>query len=148
MQEILISLKQQTLALIVANDLRASYQISSSPLGTGYANGSNQTPAGKFLIIEKIGHGMPAATVFKGRMPTQLPYDTNSTDDQVTSRILRLHGLQQANSNTLERYIYIHGTNHPQLLGSLAGHGCIRMHPSDIVELFPQVTVGTKVTIA
>lgn len=42
----------------------------------------------------------------------------------------------------------IHGTNKPWSIGSYASHGCIRMHNSDIEELYPLVPVGAPVIIA
>ncbi|HEY8510095.1 MAG TPA: L,D-transpeptidase family protein, partial [Steroidobacteraceae bacterium] len=39
----------------------------------------------------------------------------------------------------------IHGTNNPIAVGMAVTHGCIRMYPEDIRELFPLVPVGTKV---
>ncbi|MEW6189433.1 MAG: L,D-transpeptidase family protein [Actinomycetota bacterium] len=37
----------------------------------------------------------------------------------------------------------IHGTNRPSSIGKAVTHGCIRMYPSDILELFDAVSVGT-----
>lgn len=39
----------------------------------------------------------------------------------------------------------IHGTNNPIAVGMAVTHGCIRMYPEDIAELFPMVAVGTPV---
>ncbi len=39
----------------------------------------------------------------------------------------------------------IHGTNNPIAVGMAITHGCIRMYPEDIAELFPMVSVGTPV---
>lgn len=41
----------------------------------------------------------------------------------------------------------IHGTNTPRLIGYAVSHGCIRMHNEDVEKLYPQIPVGTKVTI-
>jgi L,D-transpeptidase ErfK/SrfK len=41
----------------------------------------------------------------------------------------------------------IHATNRPWSVGSYVSHGCMRMLPSQIAKLFPQVTVGTPVKI-
>jgi L,D-transpeptidase ErfK/SrfK len=41
----------------------------------------------------------------------------------------------------------IHGTNKPWGLGMEVSHGCIRMYPEDIEQLFPIVPVDTPVTI-
>lgn len=39
----------------------------------------------------------------------------------------------------------IHGTNAPWVIGTKASHGCIRMYNSDVLNLFPQVPLGTLV---
>lgn len=57
--------------------------------------------------------------------------------------------------NPLGRYAFtldwpsylIHGTNQPYGVGLRASHGCIRLYPEDIAQLFDQIPVGTKVTV-
>jgi lipoprotein-anchoring transpeptidase ErfK/SrfK len=39
----------------------------------------------------------------------------------------------------------IHGTNQEWVIGTKASHGCIRMYNRDVLELFPQVGLGTIV---
>lgn len=39
----------------------------------------------------------------------------------------------------------IHGTNQPWVIGTKASHGCIRLYNRDILNLFPQVPLGTTV---
>ncbi|KKM10937.1 hypothetical protein SY88_11135 [Clostridiales bacterium PH28_bin88] len=41
----------------------------------------------------------------------------------------------------------IHGTNKPWSIGSSASHGCIRMHNRHVEEIFPWITVGTRVRV-
>ncbi len=41
----------------------------------------------------------------------------------------------------------IHGTNKPLGIGMRVTHGCVRMYPTDIKQLFPKIKVGTKVQI-
>ncbi len=41
----------------------------------------------------------------------------------------------------------IHGTNKPYGVGLRISHGCIRLYPENIAKLFPEVEVGTPVTI-
>jgi lipoprotein-anchoring transpeptidase ErfK/SrfK len=41
----------------------------------------------------------------------------------------------------------IHGTNKPSSIGGFVSYGCIRMHNSDITDLFGRVTVGTQVIV-
>jgi L,D-transpeptidase ErfK/SrfK len=42
----------------------------------------------------------------------------------------------------------IHGTNAPASIYSFRTHGCIRLHPDDVADLFTRVSIGTKVEIA
>jgi len=41
----------------------------------------------------------------------------------------------------------IHGTNNPVAVGLAVTHGCIRMYPEDVANLFRMVSVGTKVRL-
>lgn len=41
----------------------------------------------------------------------------------------------------------IHGTNEPRGIGMKVTHGCIRLHPNDIEDLFNQVSINTPVNI-
>jgi L,D-transpeptidase ErfK/SrfK len=38
----------------------------------------------------------------------------------------------------------IHGTNAPSSVYSFASHGCMRMHPDDVAQLFERVSVGMR----
>jgi lipoprotein-anchoring transpeptidase ErfK/SrfK len=73
--------------------------------------------------------------------------------DWILTRILWLSGNELGknrlgNVDTMQRYIYIHGTPDSVAVGSPDSHGCIRMRNTDIVELFNMVPVGTSVMIA
>lgn len=41
----------------------------------------------------------------------------------------------------------IHGTNNPDAVGMAVTHGCLRMYPEDIARIFPDVPIGTQVTL-
>ena len=41
----------------------------------------------------------------------------------------------------------IHGTNNPGSVGRFVSHGCIRMHNSDVMDLYRRVHVGTDVIV-
>jgi len=41
----------------------------------------------------------------------------------------------------------IHGTNRPGSIGGFVSYGCIRMHNSDVMDLFARVDVGTPVVV-
>ncbi len=143
-----ISIERQR--LVVARGSRAlrSFPVSSAARGIGFTPGSYRTPTGRFEIAAMIGAGCPAGTIFKGRRPAGFWSPATPTDeDLILTRILRLHGLEPWNANSLGRCIYIHGTNREDLLGSPASMGCIRMSNAGVAELFSLVTPGTPVVI-
>ena len=41
----------------------------------------------------------------------------------------------------------IHGTDAPWTIGTAASKGCIRLYNQDVLDLYPRITVGTKVTV-
>jgi L,D-transpeptidase ErfK/SrfK len=43
--------------------------------------------------------------------------------------------------------ILMHGTNQPTSIGLRSSHGCIRLYPADIEELFSLVPIGTSVRV-
>lgn len=148
MTRIVISLDRQELDLFRGDEVVRTYRISSGEKGMGFEEGSFRTPTGRFSIAGKIGDGEPIYTRFKARVPVGIwkPEDGDDTD-LVLSRILQLDGLDEDNANTLERYIYIHGTNREDHIGVPASHGCIRLANSDMIDLFEKVADGTEVII-
>ncbi|MEM8955003.1 MAG: L,D-transpeptidase [Verrucomicrobiota bacterium] len=161
-----VSVAQQTLRVLDPdNHLLAEYPVSTSKFGLGTEVGSFKTPTGQFAVANKIGGNEPTNTIFQGRKPVgrltpkgpeftaperELADDEDlpNTDDLVVSRILWLQGTEIHNANTHERYIYIHGTNQENLIGTPASHGCVRMRNSDVANLYDQIHAGTPVTIA
>ena len=146
-QTILIDIEHQT--LVLRNDARviAVYPVSSSRFGVGSEVGSFRTPTGRFRIFEKFGDGAIPWMIFKGRIPTGETARPGGEQDLVLSRILWLEGLEEENRNTRERYIYIHGTNQEDLIGTPASHGCIRLKNHDMIDLYNRVETGTEVRI-
>jgi len=147
-----ISIATQTLELFeqAANEPAislASYPISSSKFGLGTEPGSNKTPLGNFFIEEKIGNGEPERMIFKARKPTGAIAALGGDEDHILTRILWLSGLDLENQNTHDRFIYIHGTNQEDLIGTPASHGCIRLRNADMIELFDAVEVGDRMEI-
>ena len=41
----------------------------------------------------------------------------------------------------------IHGTDAPWTIGDAVSKGCIRMYNEDVLDLYPRVPIGTKVTV-
>lgn len=142
-----ISISSQDLKLYQGDELVMCYLISTAANGVGFEDGSYCTPTGNFEIREKIGDGEVKQTIFKARKPVGVWSGEPCDDDLVLTRIIRLHGLDANNSNTMERYIYIHGTNHEDLLGCPASCGCVRMRNDDVIDLFDRVKIGNRVKI-
>ena len=142
-----ISIRDQRLDLVSGDKVLASYPVSTSRFGLGSAEGSFKTPLGRFRIAEKIGHDMPLGTIFHGRVPLASGDPLPRSEDLITSRILRLDGIEQHNANTRARFIYIHGTKHEQEIGQPASHGCVRMRNVDVADLFDRIPLGAEVRI-
>ena len=145
--QILVHVPSQTLDLTDGGALVRRYVVSTSRFGLGTEPGSNKTPAGRFRIAEKIGGGAVPGEIFISRVPTGKIGGENDGHDHVQTRILWLHGLDAANANTHDRYIYIHGTNAESRLGTPASFGCVRMGNEDIIDLYDRVPVGAAVEI-
>jgi len=134
-----------------------SYPISTALKGIGQNKNSFQTPIGLHYIRAKIGKGLPVLSIFEGRRPTGKIWNKddaklNPNHDWILSRILWLSGKKYGVNrlgtvDTMQRYIYIHGTHDESGLGKPLSHGCIRMSNNDVIELFDLVSAGTIVHI-
>jgi L,D-transpeptidase YbiS len=153
-----ISIAQQTLSLLNDNhELLAQYAVSTAANGVGCEKDSGCTPLGEHVIRAKIGEGAAANTVFVGRRPTGEICTPDlmaafPNRDWILTRILWLSGREVGknrlgNVDTMQRYIYIHGTPDTTNMGQIGSHGCVRMRNADIIQLFDTVPVGTKVLI-
>lgn len=153
-----ISIKQQL--LIVTDDSSnclAKYPVSTATNGIGNNKDSGCTPLGQHIIRAKIGAGALENAVFVGRrqtgevctpaLMTQFP-----NRDWILTRILWLSGTELGinrlgNVDTMQRYVYIHGTPESTDMATPGSHGCVRMRNQDLIQLFDQVPVYTTVNI-
>ena len=118
------------------------YKKDRSPVVTTYPIGigseGNDTPVGVFKIVQKIVNPSwyPPPSIRKERpeLPKVIP---PGPDNPLGSHALRL------SLGT----VLIHGTNRPFAVGRKVTHGCIRLYPEDIPELFRMIPSGMKVTI-
>jgi hypothetical protein len=146
--ELVISIPEQKLAVVVNKKVFRTYRISTSRYGEGDALGSWCTPTGKLAVATKIGASVPTGGVFRCRRYTGEILSVNAPGrDPIVSRIIWLRGLDGANKNAFHRCIYIHGTPQEDSLGKKASYGCIRMRSNDVIEIFNWVTSGTDVAI-
>jgi len=146
---IVVSVPDQTLALIDDGVVVARFPVSTSKFGLGDGSGSYATPLGTMAVASKIGANAPLGTVFKSRLPTGEILRPNAPGrDPIVTRILWLRGLEKRNARAFARSIYIHGTPEERLIGRPASYGCIRMRSRDVAQLFAAVGVGTKIEVA
>lgn len=153
-----ISIAKQTLTLLDdKGELLAQFPVSTALNGVGCEKDSGCTPLGEHIIRAKIGDGAPDNAVFVGRRQTgeicspalmeQFP-----NRDWILTRILWLSGTEVGknrlgNVDTMQRYVYIHGTPDSTDMTVPESHGCVRMRNADIVQLFDMIPVGITVNI-
>ncbi|HET9376067.1 MAG TPA: L,D-transpeptidase family protein [Chthoniobacterales bacterium] len=146
--KVVVSVRDQKLAVVVNGKIYRSYKISTSRYGEGDNFGSWQTPLGHLQVATKIGGAAPAGAVFRRRQPTGEILAANAPGrDPIISRIIWLRGTGAENRRAFQRCIYIHGTPQEAFLGRKASYGCIRMRSSDVIEVFNWVGIGTDVAI-
>lgn len=158
-REPLIIIWGPTQTLFYTKDGQSSYLTTKVSTGAnGFSNneGDKETSTGLMKIRNKI-RGKDYE-VMVGKSPTgQIlgpNLDSTRVDGEgkkhiaeVLTGILELTGLEQCNSNTLSRNIYIHGTNKERQLGSKRSNGCVRVSNDIIKKLINEVKTGTKVYI-
>jgi len=145
---VVISAREQKLALLNRGNLMAVYPISTSKFGLGDWPGSSFTPLGELEIAKKIGDNAPPGTVFKDRRRTgEIIAPDSPGRDPIVTRILWLRGREARNAHAYGRMIYIHGTPEERFIGIPASYGCIRMRSRDIINLYDIVGVGAAVTV-
>jgi phosphoserine phosphatase SerB len=144
-----VSIDDQRVDVFSNNTLLRSFPASTAAKGVGFTPNSGRTPTGNFRIAAKIGDGLPQNTRFRARKPVGFwEPGAAAVEDPILCRIMTLEGVDQQNLNTLERYIYFHGTHREDLLGTPASHGCIRLANRDMLELFDLVPEGAAVFIS
>ena len=154
---IIINTRSQQLHLMAGEQVLHTYPVSTGLNGVGQQKGSGCTPLGTHIIRAKIGGALPPLAVLKGRrwtgeICTPALYAQHPNRDWILSRILWLSGCERGHNrlgevDTMQRYIYLHGTPDEHLLGTPVSHGCIRMSNADVIELYERVAVGTPVAI-
>jgi lipoprotein-anchoring transpeptidase ErfK/SrfK len=145
---IVISARDQKLALVEKGIVIGTYPISTSKFGLGDGLGTYRTPLGQFEVAQKIGDGAPLGAVFKDRRRTgEVLVPDAPGRDPIVTRIIWLRGLEGQNANAFSRDIYIHGTPEERNIGKPMSYGCIRMRSNDVIQLYDIVGRGARVTI-
>jgi len=97
-----------------------------------------QTPTGRFAVQSKQTN--PAWNVPKSEWAGELAGQTIPGGDPRNPLVARWIGISGP--------VGFHGTASSGSLGTAASHGCVRMAPADVIELFERVSMGTPVLVA
>lgn len=150
---VLVDVGAQRVVLFVHGRPAGEWIASTAANGVGGEAGSFRTPPGWHAVHQRIGAGAAAGTIFVSREPTgELWQGETRDDDLILTRVLTLEGLEPGVNrghgvDSLERYVYLHGTNHEDRLGRAVSHGCVRLSNAAIVELFDRVREGDAVVV-
>jgi len=146
--EIVISVRDQQLAVLEDGSATGIFTISTSRFGVGDDPNSYKTPLGVLWVYDKIGDDLPMGAVIKNRSFTGEVLAPNAPGrDPIVTRIIWLKGLF-GGDHAFERCIYIHGTPEESSLGHPSSYGCIRMRSCDVVSVYKKVEIGTHVVIS
>jgi len=147
--EIVVSVRDQRLAILENGRTTDQFAISTSRFGVGDDLNSYKTPLGLLWVYDKIGDNLPCGAVIKNRSATGEVIPANARGrDPIVTRIIWLKGLFGGTAHAFERCIYIHGTPEESTLGRPVSWGCIRMRSADVLKVFEKVQVGTHVLIS
>lgn len=120
-RRIVVSIPDRELALVEDGRVVKIY-----PVAVGAAR--TPSPAGAFTVAVRISH-----PTWYGPHKIVPPGKSNPLGPRWIGLSRRGYG--------------IHGTSSPRSIGKPASHGCIRMHNSDVEELFGMVEVGDPVDL-
>jgi lipoprotein-anchoring transpeptidase ErfK/SrfK len=118
-----------TLALYLNSDFVKEYSV-----GLG-APEKSETPVGEYTVTGKVVNPIWTKRHEDGKME-QIPYG-----DPRNVLGTRWLGFKE------RPRLGIHGTTKPESIGKYVSEGCIRMHNTDVEELYDLVPDGAKVTI-
>lgn len=151
---LLVSVERQRLTLVEGDRAERSFGVSTAAAGVNGREGSFGTPPGVHRIARKIGAEQPCGRWFESREPMDRVWrpGDDGDEDLILSRILTLDGCEEGvnrgpGCDSLQRFIYVHGTNHEGRIGEPVSHGCIRMSNTDVIHLFDRVEEGDPVVV-
>jgi lipoprotein-anchoring transpeptidase ErfK/SrfK len=123
---LIVDLSDRTVYVYTQGSLKDSYPISIGKPGW-------ETPTGTFQINHMEMNPVWQHPITKETIPA-------GADNPLGSRWIGFTATQQYE-------IGFHGTNQPATVGQAISHGCLRMHESDIQDLYSQVSLGVPVVV-
>lgn len=135
---ILVNIPERSLYLFKGGRLTARYPVAVGMAGAKDPRFSWKTPVGRFRVTGKIEN--PSWTV-----PPSIRREMEEKGEEVVRVVPpgpRNPLGKQAIKTTLSG-IMIHGTQKPTSINTYSSHGCIRVMPEHMEDLFRSVTVST-----
>ena len=150
-----VAVDEQMFRIVRDGQIVWQAQCATAAKGTGSQMNSYKTPLGWHSVKKKVGSDAPVGQVFRSAKATKeiwKPGDT-SKEDLVLTRILWLTGEEPGKNlggsvDSYSRYIYIHGTNEEDKIGTPSSHGCVRLRNSYVIQAYDLIPEGTRVLIS
>ena len=139
---IFVKICEQKLYIFENGCFVRDFDVSTSRAKPSCVTDSLGTPTGLHFIDGKIGNGADSDTVFISRKPAgKISEQKDLSLNMITTRIMRLRGLEEGKNvgghlDTFNRYVYIHGTNQHDKIGTPNSHGCVLLTPDDMIHLY------------
>ncbi len=137
---IVINIASKRLYFYPPPDADGTRAVMTHPIGIGRQG--SETPLGETTVTAKGRDPVwwPPASIRReyAAEGTPLPAQVPPGPDNPLGKFVLVLGMPS--------YL-IHGTNKPAGVGMRVSHGCVRLFPENIAELFDLVPVGTSVTI-
>ena len=149
-----VSVDEQVFRVVRAGKVIWQAPCATAATGTGSQMNSQKTPLGWHSVKKKIGAGAPSGQVFRSAQPTKEIWrpGQQTKEDLVLTRVLWLTGEEPGKNlggdvDSYSRYIYIHGTNEEEKIGTPSSHGCVRLKNADAIAAFDLIAEGMPVLI-
>jgi lipoprotein-anchoring transpeptidase ErfK/SrfK len=135
---ILINIPDRTMYLFKDNKLEKTVPVALG-MPTYQDNGDWRTPTGRFRIMSKV------------KNPTWHVPRSIQAEMKLNKRTV-LTEVPPGSDNPLGKYalmtslsgIMIHSTSRPESIYNFASHGCIRVNPKNMEEIYPEIPVHTN----
>lgn len=156
-QFVFISIKEQQLYCYEDDNFYRAFNVSTAKKGVGEQMNSECTPRGWHRVHSCIGMGLAENSVLVSRQWTGEIFSrelaaNNPARDWILTRIIQIDGLERGRNkggqvDSLQRYIYLHGTPDSTQMDKPGSHGCIRLQNADIIDFANWISIGTRVCI-
>lgn len=124
--KIVINIPSRTLSFYSGDQIIKKYSV-------GIGRMDHQTPVGEFKILYKEINPTWIKPLKEGESPLVIP---SGPDNPLGYRWMEFADLYG-----------VHGTNDPDSVGGYVSNGCVRMHESDVEELYDMVPLATPLII-